>query len=77
VHLFRRSPPFYFPNDIPDQESDGREIRRKKRIFKTYIKEVILPNLTTIEGFQRVDEVQEEKLGVQNESNKISFQFYN
>jgi hypothetical protein len=62
---------------IPDQESDGREIRRKKRIFKTYIKEVILPNLTTIEGFQRVDEVQEEKLGVQNESNKISFQFYN
>jgi hypothetical protein len=62
---------------IPDQESDGREIRRKKRIFKTYIKEVILPNLTTIEGFQRVNEVQEEKLGVQNESNKISFQFYN
>jgi hypothetical protein len=49
----------------------------KNEFFKTYIKEVILPNLTTIEGFQRVNEVQEEKLGVQNESNKISFQFYN
>jgi hypothetical protein len=60
---------------IPDQESDGREIRRKKRIFKTYIKEVILPNLITIEGFLRVTEVQEEKLEFKTRAIKYHFNF--
>jgi hypothetical protein len=47
----------------------------KNEFFKTYIKEVILPNLITIEGFLRVTEVQEEKLEFKTRAIKYHFNF--